>query len=91
MPAGLEALGDGRVAVTYAEAGGKNAKVLELQWRRAETDEWSSGVAVERPRQVVGPFVVGGRMEFRTRAAKSRGRSRWSPVREVMVAGAMGS
>lgn len=86
--AGLEALADGRVAVTYAEDGGRNAKVLELQWRRAEAQEWSSGGAVERPRQVVGPFGTGGKYEFRTRAAKSRGRSRWSAVREISVSAA---
>ena len=88
--ASLEALADGRVAVTYAEGGGKNAKVLELQWRTAGAEDWSAGVALERPRQVVGPFASGGRMEFRTRAAKSRGRSKWSAVRTVEWKGPVG-
>ena len=85
--AGLEALTDGRVAVTYGEGGGQNAKVLELMWRQSGAEKWESGVALERLRQVAGPFPAGMRMEFRTRAAKSRGRSRWSATREVVVGG----
>ena len=85
--AGLEARADSRVVVTYAEEGGKNAKVLELQWRSVGQEEWTGSAPLERPSQVVGPFVMGGAYEFRTRAAKSRGRSRWSAVREVEVKG----
>ena len=81
----LTARPDGKVAVTYAEEGGRYAKSLELQWKLDGEAEFAHAAPLERAGQVVGPFAAGMKVALRTRVGTARRKKVFSQAQEVQI------